>query len=122
MPHKQLVLPVCCIWIKMHRRCHIWSDLWEGGNRLSVWGHMPLGWPVTHEFDGRDCWCGRTGCLESFIFAKGFEACYLASTKTALTIDEIAIAASQNNIIAESVYEVLDDRVGLVSAHPDECT
>ena len=60
---------------------------------------MPLGWPVPHELDGRDCWCGRTGCFELFISAKGVEADYLASTEIALTVDEIATAASQRNDI-----------------------
>lgn len=91
--------------------------LWKGGNRLAgAWGHMPLSWPAPHEHDGRDCWCGRTGCIESFISAKGVEADYLASTETALTIDEIAKAASQNDIVAESVLQVLDDRVGRATA------
>ena len=93
------------------------QTLWKGGNRLAgAWGHMPLGWPVPHELDGRDCWCGRTGCLESFISAKGVEDDYLASTETALTVDEIAKAASQNDIVAESVLQVLDDRVGRATA------
>ena len=93
------------------------QTLWKGGNRLAgAWGHMPLGWPVPHELDGQDCWCGRTGCLESFISAKGVEADYLASTETALTVDEIAKAASQNDIVAESVLQVLDDRVGRATA------
>ena len=93
------------------------QTLWKGGNRLAgAWGHMPLGWPVPHELDGRDCWCGRTGCLESFISAKGVEADYLASTETALTVDEIARAASQNDIVAESVLQILDDRVGRATA------
>jgi len=93
------------------------QTLWKGGNRLAgAWGHMPLGWPVPHELDGRDCWCGRTGCLESFISAKGVEADYLASTETTLTVDEIARAASQNDIVAESVLQILDDRVGRATA------
>ena len=77
---------------------------------------MPLGWPVPHELDGRDCWCGRTGCLESFISAKGVEADYLASNGTELTVAQIAEAASQNDIVAESVLQVLDDRLGRATA------
>ena len=93
------------------------QTLWKGGNRLAgAWGHMPLGWPVPHELDGKDCWCGRTGCLESFISAKGVEADYLASTETTRTIDDIARAASQNDIVAESVLQVLDDRIGRATA------
>ena len=93
------------------------QTLWEGSNRLAgAWGHMPLGWPVPHELDDRDCWCGRTGCLESFISANGVEAEYLAATETVLTVDEIAKAASQNDIVAQSVLQVLDDRVGRATA------
>ena len=40
----------------------------------------------------------------------------MASTETAVTVDEIAIAASQNDIVAESVLQVLDDRVGRATA------
>ena len=93
------------------------QTLWKGGNRLAgAWGHIPLGWPVQHELDGRDCWCGRTGCIESFISARGIEADYLASTETALTVDEISEAASQSDIVAESVLQVLDDRIGRATA------
>jgi len=93
------------------------QTLWKGGNRLAgAWGHIPLGWPVQHELDGRDCWCGRTGCLETFISARGIEADYLASTETALTVDEISKAASQSDIVAESILQVLDDRIGRATA------
>ena len=93
------------------------QTLWKGGNRLAgAWGHIPLGWPVQHELDGRDCWCGRTGCLETFISARGIEADYLASTETALTVDEISKAASHSDIVAESVLQVLDDRIGRATA------
>ena len=77
---------------------------------------MPLGWPVAHELDGRDCWCGRTGCLGSFISAKSVEANYMAFTETALMVDEIAKAASENDIVVDKVLQVLDDRVGLATA------
>lgn len=93
------------------------QTLWKVGNGLAAaWGHMPLGWPVPHELDGRDCWCRRIKCLESFISANGVEADYLAFTETALTVDEIAKAANQNDISAESVLQVLDDRVGRATA------
>jgi fructokinase len=93
------------------------QNLWKGGNRLAgAWGHMPLGWPVPHELDGRDCWCGRNGCLDSFISAKSVERDYFTATENALTVAEIAAAADQSDIIAESVLQILDDRVGRATA------
>jgi len=93
------------------------KKLWKGGNRLAgAWGHMPLAWPVPHELDGRECWCGRTGCLETFISAKGIEADYHAVTEATLTTTEIALAATQSDIVAESVLQILDDRIGRATA------
>jgi len=31
------------------------------------WGHNPLPWPTAEEFPGRVCWCGRTGCIETWL-------------------------------------------------------
>ncbi len=31
------------------------------------WGHNPLPWPNADEFPGRPCWCGRRGCLETYV-------------------------------------------------------
>ena len=40
----------------------------EGLNRVGgEWGHTPLPWMTPGEFPGPRCWCGRDGCLETFI-------------------------------------------------------
>ena len=31
------------------------------------WGHTPLPWMRAEEFPGPRCWCGRHGCLETFL-------------------------------------------------------
>ena len=31
------------------------------------WGHNPLPWPRPAEWPGPPCYCGRTGCIETFI-------------------------------------------------------
>lgn len=37
------------------------------------WGHMPLPWPTPAETPGPRCWCGRHGCLETWISGTGLE-------------------------------------------------
>lgn len=36
-------------------------------------GHTPLPWMNEDEFPGEACWCGQSGCLETFISGTGFE-------------------------------------------------
>lgn len=40
----------------------------DGLNRVAgEWGHTPLPWMRPEEFPGPACWCGRQGCLETFL-------------------------------------------------------
>jgi fructokinase len=36
------------------------------------WGHTPLPWPTAEEYPGPLCWCGRRGCLETWISGPAF--------------------------------------------------
>ena len=51
-----------------------------GANAIAgEWGHNPMPWPSEDEWPGPACYCGRTGCIETFLsgpgLAKDFEAC-----------------------------------------------
>jgi fructokinase len=40
----------------------------EGRNRIAgEWGHNPLPWMTPEEYPGPACWCGRRGCIETFL-------------------------------------------------------
>jgi fructokinase len=42
--------------------------LLEGRNRIAgEWGHNPLPWMDAAEHPGPACWCGRRGCIETFL-------------------------------------------------------
>ncbi|WP_439580781.1 ROK family protein [Elioraea sp.] len=44
----------------------------EGPHAIAgEWGHTPLPWPSAVEVPGRRCWCGRYGCLETWISGTG---------------------------------------------------
>ncbi|HET9700454.1 MAG TPA: ROK family protein [Burkholderiales bacterium] len=36
------------------------------------WGHNPLPWPEDAERPGPPCYCGKTGCIETFLSGPGF--------------------------------------------------
>lgn len=40
----------------------------QGPHRVAgEWGHNPLPWPQPEELPGRPCYCGKTGCLETWV-------------------------------------------------------
>src|SRR4051812_21406481 len=42
------------------------------------WGHNPLPWPRPDEWPGPSCYCGKTGCIETFLSGPGLAADYAA--------------------------------------------
>ncbi|MBU4433240.1 MAG: ROK family protein [Alphaproteobacteria bacterium] len=45
----------------------------EGRNGIGgEWGHTSLPWPRPEEYPGPACWCGRKGCLETWIAGPAF--------------------------------------------------
>jgi fructokinase len=46
----------------------IGGQIVEGRNRIAgEWGHNPLPWMTAAEHPGPACWCGRRGCIETFL-------------------------------------------------------
>ncbi len=44
-----------------------------GANRIAgEWGHNPLPWPRDDERPGPECYCGKRGCIETFLSGPGF--------------------------------------------------
>jgi fructokinase len=44
------------------------------------WGHNPLPWPSDDERPGPSCYCGRDGCIETFLSGPGLQADYQRAT------------------------------------------
>lgn len=49
------------------------------------WGHNPLPWPQPDELPGPPCYCGKSGCIETFLSGTGLE--YLYHQASALPLD-----------------------------------
>jgi fructokinase len=46
-----------------------------GANAIAgEWGHNPLPWPHPDELPGPPCYCGRNGCIETFLSGPGLAA------------------------------------------------
>lgn len=48
-----------------------------GANAIAgEWGHNPLPWPTQEELPGRECYCGKSGCIETWLSGPGFAKDY----------------------------------------------
>lgn len=66
----------------------------QGPNLITgEWGHNPLPWPTSDEFDGPPCYCGKRGCIESWLSGPAFERDYAAQSGTARQGRDIIAAA-----------------------------
>ena len=54
------------------------------------WGHNPIAWPRPEELPGPQCYCGRQGCLETFLSGPGLSRDFRDATGEHLEPPEIA--------------------------------
>jgi len=45
------------------------------------WGHNPLPWPQPHELPGPQCYCGKQGCIETFLSGPGMAQLHQLSVR-----------------------------------------
>lgn len=77
------------------------GELLAGANRIAgEWGHNPLPAAATAagrraEWPGPACYCGRRGCIETWLSGPGMAADHLRVTGESLTAAQIAEAAAR---------------------------
>jgi fructokinase len=49
-------------------------------NSGGEWGHNPLPYPAASELPGEPCYCGRRGCMETWVSGRAFEADFARHT------------------------------------------
>lgn len=80
-----------------------------GANAIGgEWGHNPLPWPEAGEWPGRPCYCGRTGCIETFLSGPGLAREYEQATGERLDAKGIvqrAAAGEQGAVATLERYE-----------------
>jgi len=68
------------------------------------WGHNPLPWPEDTERPGPPCYCGKLGCIETFVSGPGLELDHRHATGRAWSTHRIAEALSSGDEGATAAY------------------
>jgi fructokinase len=81
------------------------------------WGHNPLPWPDGDERPGRPCYCGQSGCIETFLSGPGLAADHELVTGVRLSSEEISALAAGGDPEAERTLRRYEGRLarGLAS-------
>ena len=82
-----------------------------GANAIAgEWGHNPLPARDDHERPGPACYCGRTGCIETFLSGPALSHDYAASGGDQVSAIEVAVRAAQGEAPAEAAMSRYEDR------------
>lgn len=80
-------------------------------NSGGEWGHNPLPFPDSTEIPGQPCYCGRHGCMETWVSGRAFEAEYKRHTGEALKARAIIEKKRAGDRLCGMLWERYIDRV-----------
>jgi len=90
----------------------------EGPNAIAgEWGHNPLPWPRDDERPGRTCFCGRAGCIETFVSGPALERDHLGATGQRLAAHAIATRADEGDAACDATLGRYEERLARALAH-----
>ena len=75
------------------------------------WGHNPLPWPLDDERPGPRCYCGRAGCIETFLSGPALARDHLAATGEDLAPPAIAARADAGDAGAAATLARYENRL-----------
>lgn len=105
----------CGAGVALNGRAHI------GGNGTAgEWGHNPLPWMDDDELRYREeipCYCGKQGCIETFISGTGFATDYQRLSGKALKGDEIIRLVDAQDAVAELALSRYELRLAKALSH-----
>lgn len=83
-----------------------------GANGIAgEWGHNPMPWPAPDERPGPPCYCGRTGCIETFLSGPGLAADHARHDGPPLDATDIAESARAGDHAAQATLDRHSERL-----------
>jgi fructokinase len=86
--------------------------IWTGPNAIAgEFGHNPLPWPNVDEGPGPLCYCGQTGCIETYLSGPGLSRDHERATGQSLDAAGSAARAASGDLAAEATLRRYEDRM-----------
>jgi fructokinase len=86
--------------------------VWAGRNAIAgEWGHNPLPRAVADELPGPPCYCGQTGCIETFLSGSALSRDHARATGQRAEPAEIAARAQEGDASAGATLARYEDRL-----------
>ena len=82
------------------------------------WGHNQLPWPDAGEWPGTNCYCGKTGCIETFLSGPGMTRDYEQRTGRSAAPEAIVGFAAEGDPHAEASVGRYEDRMASLEHRP----
>ena len=80
-------------------------------NSAGEWGHNPLPFPDITEIPGPSCYCGKRGCLETWVSGRALQAGYAQHSQQELKAEEIITKMQSGDRLARLVWDRYINRV-----------
>ncbi len=88
------------------------GQVWGGANHIAgEWGHNPLPAPANSELPGPVCYCGRNGCIETWLSGPAMVMDHLRVTGHKLNTETIASAACAGDSACRDTLNRYSDRL-----------
>ncbi len=89
-----------------------------GANAIAgEWGHTPLPWANQNEQPGPDCYCGRKGCVETFLSGPGMSKSHDPISGSGPTAKEIVALAEEGDAAALRTLATFERRLAKAFAN-----
>jgi fructokinase len=89
-----------------------------GANAIAgEWGHNPLPWPRPDEVPGPACYCGRKGCIETFLSGPGLAADHRRHGGADIAGELIVAGAAADDATCRATLDRHAERLARALAH-----
>lgn len=94
------------------------GKLLSGPNRVAgEWGHNPLPWPRDDERPGPLCYCGKHGCIETFLCGPALARDHARHNGVELSAQEVAAAGERGDAGSNASMARYEERLARALAH-----